>query len=183
MNTNWGVPTNLPKLQLQIHSMHFSTISEKVLSVTWAEVVCLWVGGWGCVWKTLGYLRFILGSVQSHTLIHFFVCDSYQLGCKPWPPLHPLQMRHQISQLKTKKFENTKTEEEWGWRNWWIEMMLFCNLIWCVSFWPEDSCSLTHAMQLNEERTNLGGGVWFAFKELYTYWETKAVWSNSFKII
>lgn len=60
------------------------------------------------------------------------------------------------------------------------EMMLFCNLIWCVSFWPEDSCSLTHGMQLNEERTNLREG---GFKELYTYLETKAVWSNSFKLI
>ncbi len=35
------------------------------------------------------------------------------------------------------------------------EMMLVCNLIRCVRFWPEDSCSLTHAVQLNGERINL----------------------------
>lgn len=35
------------------------------------------------------------------------------------------------------------------------EMMLVCNVISCVSLWPEDSCGLTHAMQFNEERLNV----------------------------
>lgn len=55
------------------------------------------------------------------------------------------------------------------------EMMLVCNVISCVSFWPEDSCGLTNAMQFNEERLNVQKRAGFAVKEVQAYQETSSL--------
>lgn len=70
-------------------------------------------------------------------------------------------MRHQISQLKNgetwehKNRGGIRTEELRDREKMWV-----CNLIWCVSFWPEDSCSLTHAIQFNGKKGKKSKPEW-----------------------
>lgn len=90
------------------------------------------------------------------------LCDSHQLDHKPWPPLHPLQMRHHISQLKPEKPESTNTQQESGWRDWWTERR--CRRATRSRVFVSGR---RRQLQSHKLRTNLG------MRKNVVWWETK----------
>lgn len=85
-----------------------------------------------------------------------FVCDSFQLGCKTLAT--SISSPDEAPDISIKKIRNLRRQNERGIGMEKLtdgEMMLVCNVISCVSFWPRDSCSLTRAVQFNEGRLNL----------------------------